>query len=38
MGAAAIYPPGTVIAESAIDLITRLAAHLGFDLDVDVNE
>ncbi|ANE04053.1 methylmalonyl-CoA mutase [Corynebacterium crudilactis] len=38
MGAAAIYPPGTVIAESAMDLITRLAAHLGFDLDVDVNE
>ncbi|GAB3591501.1 Methylmalonyl-CoA mutase large subunit [Corynebacterium faecale] len=34
-GAVAIYPPGTVIAESAIDLITRLAAHLGFELDVD---
>ena len=38
MGAVAIYPPGTVVAESAIDLITRLAAHLGFELDVDVNE
>lgn len=34
-GAVAIYPPGTVIADSAIDLITRLAAHLGFELDVD---
>lgn len=33
-GAAAIYPPGTVIADSAIDMMTKLAANLGFDLDV----
>lgn len=33
MGAAAIYPPGTVIAESAIDLLTKLAANLGFELE-----
>lgn len=31
-GAAAIYPPGTVIADSAIDMMTKLAANLGFDL------
>ena len=34
-GAAAIYPPGTVIADSAIDMLTKLSANLGFDLDVD---
>ncbi|QDZ42621.1 methylmalonyl-CoA mutase [Corynebacterium sp. sy039] len=32
-GAVAIYPPGTVIAESAIDLITKLADSLGLDLN-----
>ncbi|WKD61213.1 Methylmalonyl-CoA mutase large subunit [Corynebacterium ciconiae DSM 44920] len=31
-GAAAIYPPGTVIADSAIDMMQKLAADLGFDL------
>lgn len=34
-GAVSIYPPGTVIADSAIDLLHKVAAHLGFDLDVD---
>ena len=34
-GAAAIYPPGTVIADSAIDMITKLAASLGLELDVE---
>ncbi len=29
-GAAAIYPPGTVIGEAATDLLTKLAARLGF--------
>ena len=29
-GAAAVYPPGTVIAEAAIDLIARLNARLGY--------
>ena len=28
-GAAAIFPPGTVIAEAAIDLLERLGAQLG---------
>lgn len=32
-GAAAIYPPGTVIAESAIDMLTKLSRHLGFELE-----
>jgi len=27
-GAAAIFPPGTVIADAAIDLLTQLAEHL----------
>ncbi len=31
-GAAAIFPPGTVIAESAIELIGKLAADLGHEL------
>jgi methylmalonyl-CoA mutase len=30
MGAAAVYPPGTVIAEAALDLLGRLNAHLGY--------
>ncbi len=30
-GVAAIYPPGTVIADAAIDLITRLNERLGYD-------
>ncbi|HJE84295.1 MAG TPA: methylmalonyl-CoA mutase [Corynebacterium amycolatum] len=34
-GAAAIYPPGTVIADSAIDMITKLSNELGLDLAVD---
>ncbi len=29
MGAAAVFPPGTVIAEAALDLLERLAAQLG---------
>jgi methylmalonyl-CoA mutase len=29
-GAAAVYPPGTVIADAAIDLITRLNERLGY--------
>ncbi len=32
-GAAAIYPPGTVIADSAIGLLHKLAERLGYDLD-----
>ncbi|MCF8610624.1 methylmalonyl-CoA mutase [Gordonia sp. HY285] len=31
-GAAAIFPPGTVIADSAVDLIGKLAEQLGLDL------
>ncbi|WBT07718.1 methylmalonyl-CoA mutase [Corynebacterium sp. SCR221107] len=34
-GAVAIYPPGSVIADSAIDMLTKLAANLGIDLDVE---
>lgn len=34
-GAAAIYPPGTVIADSAIDMMTKLSAELGLDLAVN---
>jgi len=30
MGAAAVYPPGAVIAETAIDLLTRLNERLGY--------
>ncbi|MBK5217749.1 MAG: cobalamin-dependent protein, partial [Propionibacteriales bacterium] len=29
MGAAAVFPPGTVIADSALDLLTQLSASLG---------
>jgi methylmalonyl-CoA mutase len=32
-GAAAIFPPGTVIADAAIGLMHKLAARLGYDLD-----
>ncbi|MGY1897508.1 methylmalonyl-CoA mutase [Nocardia gipuzkoensis] len=31
-GAAAIFPPGTVIADAAIDLLKKLAAELGHEL------
>jgi methylmalonyl-CoA mutase len=30
-GAAAIFPPGTVIAEAAVDLIDKLNAELGYE-------
>ena len=29
MGAAAVFPPGTVIADAALDLVDRLARTLG---------
>jgi methylmalonyl-CoA mutase len=29
MGAVAVYPPGTVIADSALELLEKLAAQLG---------
>src|SRR6201990_1871007 len=32
-GAAAIFPPGTVIADAAIGLMHKLGARLGYDLD-----
>jgi len=32
-GAAAIYPPGTVIPEAAADMLTKLAARLGFRIE-----
>lgn len=32
MGAAAVFPPGTVIPDAAYDLVKRLAADLGHDL------
>ncbi|MEU3689979.1 methylmalonyl-CoA mutase [Streptomyces narbonensis] len=32
MGAAAVFPPGTVIPDAAADLVRRLAADLGHDL------
>ncbi|MBB4986972.1 MULTISPECIES: methylmalonyl-CoA mutase [Streptomyces] len=32
MGAAAVFPPGTVIPDAAHDLVTRLSADLGHDL------
>ncbi|MFB6629350.1 methylmalonyl-CoA mutase [Streptomyces sp. NPDC056362] len=32
MGAAAVFPPGTVIPDAAHDLVTRLAGGLGHDL------
>ena len=31
-GAAAIYPPGTVIADAAVGLLNKLAERLGYDL------
>ncbi len=31
-GATAIFPPGTVIADAAIDLLNKLAEHLGYTL------
>ncbi|HVI36374.1 MAG TPA: methylmalonyl-CoA mutase, partial [Gaiellales bacterium] len=31
-GARAIFPPGTVIAEAAVDLLDKLSAALGYDL------
>ncbi len=31
-GAQAIFPPGTVIAEAAVDLLNKLSASLGYDL------
>ncbi|SLD42642.1 putative methylmalonyl-CoA mutase, large subunit [Mycobacteroides abscessus subsp. massiliense] len=31
-GAAAIFPPGTVISEAAIGLLHKLAERLGYDL------
>ena len=31
-GAKAIFPPGTVIAEAAADLLGKLSAELGYDL------
>ncbi len=30
MGAAAVYPPGSVIADTAIDLIEKLNQRLGY--------
>jgi methylmalonyl-CoA mutase len=32
MGAAAVFPPGTVIPDAAYDLVQRLSADLGHDL------
>lgn len=32
MGAAAVFPPGTVIPDAAYDLVERLATDLGHDL------
>ncbi|MBF6338950.1 methylmalonyl-CoA mutase [Nocardia abscessus] len=34
-GAAAIFPPGTVIADAAIDLLKKLGAELGHELGSD---
>ena len=34
-GAKAIFPPGTVIAEAAVDLLRKLGGQLGYELDVD---
>jgi len=31
-GATAIFPPGTVIADAAVDLLNKLAARRGYDL------
>ena len=30
-GATAIFPPGTVIADAAVDLIAKLNARLGYE-------
>jgi methylmalonyl-CoA mutase len=32
-GATAVFPPGTVIADAAVDLVRQLAERLGYDLD-----
>jgi methylmalonyl-CoA mutase len=32
-GATAIYPPGTVIAEAAVSLLSKLAGRLGYELN-----
>ncbi|MFI6865919.1 methylmalonyl-CoA mutase [Nocardia sp. NPDC050406] len=37
-GAAAIFPPGTVIAEAAIDLIKKLGASLGHEIGSGASE
>ncbi|WP_306364204.1 methylmalonyl-CoA mutase [Nocardia sp. CC227C] len=37
-GAAAIFPPGTVIAEAAIDLIKKLGASLGHEIGTGAAE
>ncbi|RJO73469.1 methylmalonyl-CoA mutase [Nocardia panacis] len=33
-GAAAIFPPGTVIADAAIDLLKKLGAELGYEIGI----
>jgi methylmalonyl-CoA mutase len=37
-GAKAIFPPGTVIAEAAIDLLHKLQAELGLEIEVRAAE
>ncbi|MCP2288157.1 methylmalonyl-CoA mutase [Nocardia amikacinitolerans] len=37
-GAAAIFPPGTVIADAAIDLLKKLAAELGHEIGSGATE
>ncbi|NMO00382.1 methylmalonyl-CoA mutase [Gordonia sp. TBRC 11910] len=37
-GAAAIFPPGTVIADSAVELVTKLATSLGHELSSAAGE
>ncbi|MBA4856073.1 methylmalonyl-CoA mutase [Nocardia farcinica] len=37
-GAAAIFPPGTVIADAAIDLLRKLAGELGHELEGSATE
>lgn len=34
-GAVAIYPPGSVIADTAVDMLTKLSAQLGIELGVE---
>jgi methylmalonyl-CoA mutase len=34
MGAAAVFPPGTVIAQAAIDLLDKLNERLGYSQPV----